>query len=291
MPWLINAAQLDKFRKNQKNLIILDASLHLHDRDSKKEFIEKHILGAQFFPIEELSDPNALLPYTLLQNETLINEKLGKLGIRNDYKIILYDNSDLHSACRALWMLKIFGHNPHLLYILDGGLKGWETYGGKVESGEASFSPKTYTSKIQTEFLRSLSDIKLNLQLQKEQIVDLRHAVRYAGGKEWREGIRSGHIPGSFCLPYTILFDKEGCFLPLEKVKKKLIDIGVDLQVPITTCCGSGITAPILNFLLDLLSLKNNALYDGSWTEYGSAALLAGEESLEERPVETCVDK
>lgn len=291
MPWLINPSQLDKFRKNQKNLIILDASIHLDERDPEKEFIEKHILGAQFFPLATFSDPNSPFPYTLIQDEAVISEKLSKLGIRNDYKIILYDNSNLHSACRALWMFKVFGHNPHLLYILDGGLKGWEAKGYKTETGQTTFSPKTYTTRLQKEYLRTLADIKKNLQIPTEQVVDLRHPVRYAGGKEPRPGVRSGHIPGSFCLPYTILFDKEGCFMTLEKIRRKCIDIGIDLQAPIVSCCGSGITAAIFDFVLDLLAHKNHALYDGSWTEYGGDALYAGEVSLDERPVETCVDK
>src|SRR6185312_3004041 len=115
MAWLINAAQLDKFRKSQKSLIILDASWHLPDsgRNAKQEFIEKHIADAQFFDLTLFNDPTNPIPNMLIHDENLINEKLGNLGIRDDFKIIFYDNSDLHSACRALWMFRIFGHNPH----------------------------------------------------------------------------------------------------------------------------------------------------------------------------------
>lgn len=290
MPWLINAAQLDKFRKNQKNLIILDASLQSSPRDAKEEFVEKHIIDAQFFPITDLNHPSSELPNTLTQNETQINDILSQLGIRNDYKIILYDNNEHHTACRALWMLKIFGHNPNQLYILDGGLKAWEKYGGKMESGMPSFSPKSYACKLQLNYLRTLADIKMNLQIPKEQIVDLRHAVRFAGGPDPRPGIRRGHIPGSFSLPYNIFFDKDQLFLPLDKIRRKIVDTGIDLTAPITTTCGSGMSAPILNFILDLMSIPNHAMYDGSWSEYGAEKLFSGEQSLEERPIESCVD-
>jgi thiosulfate/3-mercaptopyruvate sulfurtransferase len=291
MPWLINAAQLDKFRKNQKNVIILDATAHQNGRDAKQEFIDKHIIDAQFFDINEFTDPNADLRNTLLTDEKLISEKLGKLGIRNDYKIILYDNSDLHTACRALWMLKMFGHNPQQLYILDGGFKSWENTGGKTESGPVSFSPKTYTARLDPQYVRTLSDMKSNLSNSTAQIIDLRHPVRYAGGKESRPGLRGGHIPGSFCLPFYTLFEKNGTFLSLDKLRKKFIELGVDIQAPIVTSCGSGTTAPILNFYLDLLSHPNHALYAGSWSEWGAEKLYPGETSLDERPVATCLEK
>ena len=291
MPWLINAAQLDKFRKNQKNVIILDASLHINDRNAQEEFVEKHIIDAKFFDINAFSDENASVPYTLPQDEKLISDKLSKLGIRNDYKIILYDNSDLHSSARALWMFKVFGHNPHLLYVLDGGLKAWEKYGGKTESGQPSITAKPYEAHLQSEFTRTLADMKTNLHKPTAQVIDLRHPVRYAGGPESRPGLRSGHIPGSFCLPYMTLFDKEdGTFLPLDKIRKKFIELGVAFNAPITTMCGSGITAAILSFYLDLMSHAEHRLYDGSWCEWGADKLYPGENSLDERPVATCID-
>src|SRR5687767_11337000 len=74
MAWLINAAQLEKFRRSQKSLIILDASLHLPatGRDARKEFIEKHIIDAHFFAMDEFSDPNTDLPHMLIKNESII---------------------------------------------------------------------------------------------------------------------------------------------------------------------------------------------------------------------------
>jgi 3-mercaptopyruvate sulfurtransferase SseA len=153
MPWLINAAQVDKFRKSQKALIILDASWHMpsEGRDAQTEFLESHIMGAQFFDINAFSDlnPNAPHAHMMITDEEEIGKKLGALGIRSDYKIILYDNSNLHTACRALWMLKAFGHNPQQLYILDGGLNAWNQYGGKTETGSSNPSAKPYSVMLQ----------------------------------------------------------------------------------------------------------------------------------------------
>lgn len=292
MTWLINTVQLEKFRKSQKSVLILDASAHMpsENRHALGEFEESHIAGAQFFDIRAFDDASADAPHMLLLDEGVVSEKLSAMGIRDDYKIIFYDNSSLHSACRALWMFRVFGHNPHQLYVLDGGFAAWKVAGGKLESGSPTVTRKQYTAKMQLNLLRNLAQMKANVQDPTEQVIDVRHPVRFAGGAEPRPGLRAGHIPGSFCFPYSSLFDKEGYFLPLDKIRRLLTELGVDLQSPIVTTCGSGTTAPILNFILDLMNHPQQALYDGSWSEWGAENCYPGEASIDERPVETCLE-
>lgn len=290
MPWLINAAQLDKFRKNQKNVVILDANWYLPNegRDPKAEFLNAHILGARFFDIQAFSDPNAFCANMLIRDENLIAQKLGEIGLTRDQKIIFYDNNKVHSSCRALWMLKVFGHNPQQLYILDGGYKAWEKYSGKTESGEPrTFITKSYQVNFAANLIRSLVQMKTNLHNPAEQVIDTRHPVRYAGGKETRSHLRSGHIPGSFSFPYFTMFEEDGTFKHLERIRKQLTGIGVELSLPIITTCGSGMSAATLNFVLDLLGNNTHSLYDGSWMEWGSDQLYPGETNLSERPIET----
>lgn len=293
MAWLINATQLDKFRKSQKNVTILDATWFLptENRHSREEFLESHVAGARFLDLNDFSDRESSLSNMLIRDEKLISEKIGALGITNEHKIIFYDNSPLHSSCRALWMFKVFGHNPNQLYILDGGKDVWEKYGGKIESGEPrNINAKTYNVNFEAHFIRTLVQMKTNLHHPTEQVVDMRHPVRYAGGPETRIGLRSGHIPNSFSFPYFTMFDEHGRFKPLEKIRKQLTGIGVNLDIPIITTCGSGMTAATLNFVLDLLNQPQHSLYDGAWLEWSSENLYPGEESLAERPVKTSLD-
>jgi thiosulfate/3-mercaptopyruvate sulfurtransferase len=293
MPWLINAAQLDKFRKNQKNVVVLDASWHLanENRDAHAEFLQGHIVGARQLNFADFHDTNTALPNMLIRDEQLISQKVGELGIINDCKIIFYDNSNLKTSCRALWMFKVFGHNPNQLYILDGSYKAWQEYEGKVETGAAkSLTPKPYSVNYQAHFIRSLVQMKTNLHHPQEQVIDMRHPVRYAGGPEHRPGLRRGHIPGSYCFPYITMFESTGYWKPIDKIRRQLVGLGIDITVPIITLCGSGMTAAILNFVLDVLNIPEHSLYDGSWCEWAAEQLYEGETSLSERPVVTSID-
>lgn len=293
MPWLINASQLDKFRKNQKNVTILDASWHLptENRDAKEEFLKNHIVGAKFLDLNNFYRKDTTVPHMLLLDTNAINEKVGALGITNEHKIIFYDRSNLHTSCRALWMFQVYGHNTNQLYILDGGYTAWEKYGGKIETGETRLTAKNYKAHIEEKYLRTLAQMKSNLQNPTEQVVDARHPVRYAGGTEIRDNMRPGHIPGSYSFPYFTIFENDGFFKPMDKIRKLLTGIGVEFGHPIISTCGSGITSCVLSFALDLMHHNQHAVYDGSWSEWGFNELYPGETTLEERPVETSLDK
>lgn len=293
MPYLINPSQLDNFRKNQTALIILDASWHPKDmeRDARQEFIDKHIIDANFFDMDAFNDPNQPFPHALIQDTAYINEKLGSFGIREDYKIIFYDNSHLHTACRAVWMMKVFGHNPNLLYLLDGGFKAWEKYGGKIESGNPVSGAKSYPSHSPSSFIRSLSQMKENVHSQKEQVIDVRHAVSFSGGGESYPGLRLGHIPNSISFPFASFFDKEGLWNPLDKIRLQLSNVCINLNEPIIATCGANMTAPILDFTLDILNHEHHAVYAGAWIEWGAETLYPGEQSIDERPIETCLEE
>lgn len=292
MPWLINASQLDKFRKNQKNVAVLDASWHLPNegRNAKNEFLTNHIAGAKFLDLDTFHRKDTIVPHMLIQDVKEINEKLGALGITNEHKIIFYDRSNAHTSCRACWMLKVFGHNSNQLYILDGGYAAWEKYGGKIETGEPRINPKNYAACLDVKYIRTLLQMKENLLNPTQQVVDVRHPVRYAGGAEFRENLRRGHIPGSYSFPYFTMFDNDGFFKPMDKIRKLVSGIGVDLNNPLIATCGSGITSCILDFALDLMHYYQHAVYDGSWSEWGFDGLYEGESSLSERPVETSLD-
>ncbi len=47
-------------------------------------------------------------------------------------------------------------------------------------------------------------------------------------------------------------------------------DAGIDLDKPVVTSCGSGVTACGLAFGFALIGKQDVSIYDGSWSEWGA---------------------
>ncbi|HEY3011758.1 MAG TPA: rhodanese-like domain-containing protein, partial [Gemmatimonadales bacterium] len=121
--------------------------------------------------------------------------------------------------------------------------------------------------------VRDLTEVRANLDRNREQLVDLRSAGRFAGTEpEPRRGVRPGHVPGSKNVPYTELVRLDGTILPKQELRQRLEAAGVDLSRPIVATCGSGTSACALVLGLELLGQRNTAVYDGAWTEWGGRA-------------------
>lgn len=253
-----------------RDLKIVDATAFLPNsgRSGRAEYEAEHIPGAVFLDLEEVSDRDSPLPHTFPPAH-LFASKARALGIGDGDRIVLYDNSPLHTAARGWWMLRSFGARN--VAILDGGLERWKAEGRALESGSA---PRTQGHFTPAEPEGAVVDKAFVLGLigsSEVEIVDARPATRFRGeDPEPRVGLAAGHIPGSKSLPQSALFEPDGRWKRGEALKAAFDAAGVDLAKPMVTTCGSGITACVLLFGAHLLGKEDMKLYDGSWTEYGS---------------------
>jgi len=62
---------------------------------------------------------------------------------------------------------------------------------------------------------------------------------------------------------------RDGKLLPVNELRGLLQEKGVDLERPVVTSCGSGVTAAVITLALESVGHTDNKLYDGSWTEWG----------------------
>jgi thiosulfate/3-mercaptopyruvate sulfurtransferase len=251
-------------------LRILDASWYLPPNapDARAVFAEGHIPGARFFDIDAASDPESTLPH-MLPTAARFSAFAGALGIGPDTRVVVYDQQGLFSAPRAWWMFRVFGHDA--VHVLDGGLPAWREAGGPVESGEPSPAlPAPFRARLRALRVRGLGDMLDNLNGGRELVLDARAAARFAGSApEPRPGMASGHIPGARSVPYADMLANGRMKAP-EDLRARFAAAGADGARPIVTSCGSGMTAAVLTLGLAVAGLPEGALYDGSWSEWGS---------------------
>lgn len=254
------------------DLRVIDATLFLADagRNARAEFEGGHIPHAVFLDLDELVDPVNPLPNMLPSPEKFAS-RMQALGLGDGSRIVVYDNSPLHSAARAWWMLTLFG--AHEVAILDGGLAKWRAEGRALESGKPVVRHRHFTVWADTKPVRTFAQMTDNLRTKAEQVVDARSTGRFAGTEpEPHPGLRSGHIPGAKNLPQTDLFNADGTWKKGAELRAAFDAAGVDIDKPLVTTCGSGITAAVIAFGATLLGAKDVALYDGSWSEWGASA-------------------
>jgi len=254
------------------DLRVIDATLFMAgtERNPRAEFEAAHIPGAVFIDLDELVDATSPLPNMLPQPEKFAS-RMQALGLGDGSRIVVYDNSPLHSAARAWWMLTVFG--AHEVALLDGGFAKWQAEGRALESGKPVVRHRHFTVWADTKPVRTMAQMTDNLRSKAEQVVDARSAGRFAGTEpEPNPALRGGHMPGSKNLPQTDLFNPDGTWKKGAELKAAFAAAGVDLDKPLVTTCGSGITAAVVAFGATLLGAKDVALYDGSWSEWGASA-------------------
>ena len=252
------------------DLRVVDGSWYLptESRDAGAEHRARHIPGAVYFDIDAIADRSSPLPH-MLPGPDQFAKQVGSLGIGNGDRIVAYDGGTVYSAARVWWMFRVFGHEN--VALLDGGLPKWLSDGHPTEDGIPVPRPVDFTVNLNGALVRGLEDMLANLSSGRAQVLDARAAGRFDGTEpEPRPGMRSGHIPGSSNLPYGRLFDADtGTLLSSETLLERFNASGIDLQRPVVTTCGSGVSAALLAFGLHRLGSRDVAVYDGSWTEWG----------------------
>ena len=255
-------------RLHNPNTIILDATLPpvgvTPPIDTHARYLANHIPGAIFFDIEALSDHSTPLPH-MLPNPEDFSRSMSNLGIADNATIVLYEQEGVFSAPRAWWMLRTF--SAQHVYLLDGGLRAWTEADLPTVSGPVQNAPASFHATLDRDAIADLSQLKERIA-NHQQILDARSSARFHGAApEPRPGLSSGHMPGATSVPFTDLVE-DGRFKPADELQQLFAAKKIDLHQPITTTCGSGVTAAVIALVLEIVGAKNVSLYDGSWAEY-----------------------
>lgn len=257
-------------KKNLDSVRVIDGTYYLPtmNKDAQAEFEAGHIPGAQRWDIDEIADADSPLSHMMPAAERIAREA-GARGIDSESAVVIYDQMGIFSAARVWLTFKSAGHKQ--VAVLDGGLPAWQ---GERQTGpQADVTPVEYGSVTETKTTVDRESVLEALEDFSAVVVDARSADRFAGlAPEPRPGLLGGHMPTSVNLPHGALVDESGRLKSRAVLRGVFQEHGVDLDMPIITSCGSGVTASIITFALSLIG-KPSLVYDGSWSEWGDPEL------------------
>jgi thiosulfate/3-mercaptopyruvate sulfurtransferase len=249
-----------------QGLTIVDSTWFMpaSGRSGHAEFLERHIPGARFLDIDEVSDRSNPAPH-MMPSASEFGQAMERLGIGRDDRIIVYDNSPIHTAARGWFMLRHYGA-PNVA-ILDGGFQKWLSEGHPTESGEAP--PRTARfDAVERDTVVTKEQLLAGTQL---PWVDARGKARFEGTEpDPRAGVASGHAPGCRNLPFSAVYREDGRFRSVDELRRLFDEANIDPERPFIASCGSGVTATSLLFAAHLIGNDDARLYDGSWSEWGA---------------------
>ncbi|ATY33856.1 sulfurtransferase [Sphingomonas psychrotolerans] len=258
--WLADALGTD-------DLVVLDATYtstlpRSAKQDPRAEYAAGHIPGALLLDLDTLVDAEDPLP-SMLPPRDLFEARMAALGITAESRVVLYDNSQHNTSCRAWWVLGRFGVEAALL---DGGIAKWKAEGHPLEQAAPSPARSGFEAGMPQTQVRSLAE----MQATDEQVVDARSAARFTGDEpDPRKECAPGHIPGSKNIPQGRFFEADGTWKQPEAIRATFAQAGIDLDKPLVATCGSGITACVIAFAGHLIG-RDVPVYDGSWSEWGA---------------------
>ena len=232
----------------------------------RAEYEAEHIPGAVFLDIQgEISDPDTRLRFMAPSAERFA-DTMGRLGIGDDSRVVLYSAGSVMWATRVWWMLRAFGFEGAA--VLDGGWEKWKAEGRPVSSAPARHPPARFTATLRPGRFVDRKYVLSRLDDADTIMVNALAPAFHLGAGSSRYG-RPGRIPGSVNVPAASLLDpSNGAFVSLDEARRLHGEAGIAPDRQVVAYCGGGISATVGLFLLHQLGYSDLTLYDGSMGEW-----------------------
>ncbi len=229
------------------------------------------IKGAIPFPFDELfENEDSHIPHMMPEGDRFARV-VSSIGIDNNSIVVLYDRTGVYSSPRVWWMFMLMGHKN--VYVLDGGLPQWCKDGGRTDRfvpHQSNTNLNFFTFKHDSRLVCTTNEVLANITSGEFELVDARIEGRFKGLiAEPRAGLRGGHVPAAKNLPFTKLL-RENRYKCVDDLAIEFDALHLSKDRMIVYMCGSGVTACILALAGYILGYKKFAIYDGSWSEWGS---------------------
>ena len=261
---------------NNNNIRTYDCTTYLHYRDNdpslpyvvesgREQYEKSHIPNSSYLDLQsDLSDKDSPYRFTM-PNLKILSENFKKVGVGENFHIILYSRNGTQWSARIWWMLRSVGVDN--VSILDGGFNEWVRLGLPTSDKILTFPKSNFNFKPRNEIFIDKEPVIKALEDKNTKILNsLTEDIHK--GQNPRYG-RPGRIPNSLNIPFYKLLDPEtGKFLRAEELLEIFQKNKISFENEIINYCGGGIAASLEAFVLYQLGYKNLKIYDNSLSEW-----------------------
>jgi thiosulfate/3-mercaptopyruvate sulfurtransferase len=261
----------------EPDLRVIECTVYLQPADlpggyrvesGRAKWAEGHIPGAGFVDLQdELSDRSSKLRF-MMPPAAQFAEAMGRHGVGDGARVVLYDRAVNMWAARVWWMLRAFGFDDAA--VLDGGFKKWTREGRRLATDDGADARRTFTARHRPALIADKSGVLAALDDTHTCVLNALSEEQHRGTGGTSYG-RPGRIAGSANVAARDLVDPEThAYLPLDVLRKKFAASGALDAERVVTYCGGGIAASSDAFVLTLLGQTDVAVYDASLSEWAA---------------------
>lgn len=259
---------------NDPDLRIVDIRGHVapatepppHYFNHRDDYLKSHIPGAVFIDwVHEITDPDDPRHAQIAKAERYAGV-MSRNGIGTDTFVVAYDDANGMMAARLWWSLNYYGHTR--VAVLDGGWQKWIAENLPTTAEIPTLESTVFTPQVNPTIYRNAAQVSEKLHTD-TVLLDVRSPAEFRGEASRAE--RKGHIPGAVNRSRHDLLQPDGTMLSPEALRVKFAEQGITADTPeIIVYCNGGVSASYGMLALKRAGIKNGAMYDGSWKDWGN---------------------
>ena len=234
----------------------------------EEEYHKTHIKGAHYLDLNrdlsgQVQRHGGRHP---LPDIEIFSRKMTELGIvKNKTFVVAYDNFRFAFAARLWWLLRYLGHDK--VALLNGGWNSWVADGYPVSREIPKAKTGSFIPQPHFDWLVDIETTKAARKDNSIVIIDSRDSDRYLGIREPIDPI-PGSIDSAVNSPWKQVTNNFGYLQSLAKQQNLWEQYRSASEIIVY--CGSGVTACVNLFSLEIAGLHNAKLYVGGWSDWCS---------------------
>jgi len=253
---VISAKDFASEIKANKNLVVIDVN-------TPEIYAKQHIKGAINLYIKDLYKLGAA-EGQLKPNEELA-AILGKKGVSNTAKIVVYeDGSNKHNS-RVWWILKSLGANDVSVLHVDAN----QFSAAQISMTTIPSTGKATTFELKESPYKACAMAEVKKLAEGTLLLDGREKDEFNGVDAAKKS--KGHIPGAVWMNYREVLTPTGAYKSKDEIIAAAAKFGATPDKPIVVYCNSGVKASVMYIALkEIAGFQNVQYYAGSYADWAS---------------------